>query len=134
MHLERIHGQIDPTRKPNPDEMTVLAAELDKNALSRLLHLSMDGVISTETTLRTESKQFDSLDFASRLAALIDHPDLGDLIYHGEFLVITDGQPLPTIRRFHVKAGSITYTKAIVTWSPTSTIIRPAILTEEEEN
>lgn len=128
----RIHGYIVPTRQPNADEMVVLADELNKNGLSILLYLSMEGLISADTTLAGQAMPFDSLDFASRLAALIDNPGLGDLIYHGEFLVIADTESLPSIKRFAVKAGSITYTKARVTWSPTSTIIRPAELTIEE--
>lgn len=130
----RIHGCISPNRKPNDDEMVILAAEMSHNGLSRLLYLSMDGDISTESTLAGQAVPFDSLDFASRLAAFIDCPGLGELIYHGEFYVIADTNSLPSIKRFSVKAGSITYTKAVVTWSPTSTIIRPAVPTNEEEN
>lgn len=126
----QIHGHITPAKEPDDYQMIVMASEINKHELARLVRISLQdsarGTIVFGGVTREDNPKMDSLDFASRLAAMIDHPELGDLNFSGEFVTITDGDPIPFIQRFHVKAGNITYTKGKVVWSRISTIIQPA--------
>jgi hypothetical protein len=131
----QIKGKVIPGLTPTYDQMVVIAAEMKSSGLARLLTLTVEevsrGTITAEVTVPSDVEDFDSIEFASKMAALIDHPDLGDLLFHGELVVIEEGDPLPSIQRFQVKAGSITRTKARLSWATTSTIIRPLTATTD---
>lgn len=125
----RIHGSITLSHTPTSEQLKSIYAALAQNELENMLTFAKEHE-DPETFICDWHGEIDTGSagnhvFAKRLARVIESPDLDAFSPAGEFIILSDDKPLPSLQRLSVKAGIVTHTDGRHIWEPVSTIIKP---------
>lgn len=125
----RIHGSLTLSHSPTSEQLESINEILVRYGLDNMLTFEQKSenreMFTCDWRGESETTPTGKYVFAKRLASVIESPHLDAFNPTGEFIILSDEKPIPSIERLSVKAGIVTHTAGRHTWEPVSTIVRP---------
>jgi hypothetical protein len=88
-----------------------------------------DGSIAVDISVAVRPEfNADEFGFANSLMNMLDEPQMQKLKYHGEFMMVTDGFPLPIIMHVGVEDSKVYASRGRVVWGEQIPITKDCLI------